>query len=184
MAEYKTLKERLNGFTGDYNFEEWDTGFLKMKIEKATLADLPDILQLQYLAYQSEAKLLNNYNIPPLKQTLEEIIAEYHKGIILKAVRDDKVIIGSVRAYAENHTLFIGKLMVRPDFQGQGIGTRLLKEIEKICPQPRYELFTSDKSERNLKLYERLGYVRFKNITVSSDLTFIYLEKSQTLWKS
>ena len=41
-----------------------------MNIEKAEREDLQEILDLQYLAYQSEARLLNNMDIPPLKQTL------------------------------------------------------------------------------------------------------------------
>ena len=55
-------------------------------ISKARLEDLQEILNLQRLAYQSEAALLDKYDIPPLKQTLDEVIGEYHKGIILKMV--------------------------------------------------------------------------------------------------
>ena len=39
-------------------------------------------------------------------------------------------IIGSVRAYQENGTVYIGKLMVYPKMQKKGIGTKLLLEIE------------------------------------------------------
>lgn len=38
-------------------------------IKRADKADLKAILELQYLAYQSEAKLFNNPDIPPLKTT-------------------------------------------------------------------------------------------------------------------
>ena len=47
-----------------------------MKIEKAEYKDLAEILTLQYLAYQSEADLFGTRDIPPLKQTLEEVIEE------------------------------------------------------------------------------------------------------------
>ena len=68
-------------------------------ISKARLEDLQEILLLQHLAYQSEAILLGNKDIPPLKQTLDEMIAEYHKGIILKMVVAGDLIIGSIRAW-------------------------------------------------------------------------------------
>ena len=57
-----------------------------MIITKATKEDLSEILQLQYLSYQSEAKLLNNFDIPPLKQTLQEVQNEYDNGTRLKVL--------------------------------------------------------------------------------------------------
>ena len=46
-------------------------------IKKAQKEDLEEILKLQYLAYQSEARLFDNMDIPPLKQTIEEIYEEF-----------------------------------------------------------------------------------------------------------
>lgn len=149
-----------------------------MMIIEAEKEDLQEILDLQYLAYQSEAALLNNSHIPPLLQTLGEVEEEFERGVILKAREEDNVIIGSVRAYSQAGTLYIGKLIVRPDRQGQKIGTNLLIEIERVCPHKRYELFTSSKSVRNIQLYERLGYKIFREQSVMNDLRFIYLEKN------
>ena len=42
---------------------------MEMRITEAETEDMKEILDLQYLAYQSEAKLFNNWDIPPLKQT-------------------------------------------------------------------------------------------------------------------
>ena len=146
-------------------------------IKKAQKEDLEKILELQYLAYQSEAKLFGNMDIPPLKQTIEELYNEFQKGTILKALDDIGGIIGSVRAYQENGTVYIGKLMVHPKMQRKGIGTKLLLEIEREYPNQRYELFTSTKSISNIRLYERLGYKIFKEETVSQELQFVYLQK-------
>jgi hypothetical protein len=82
-----------------------------MEIEKATFEDLSKILDLQKLAYLSEAKLHNNYFIQPLTQTLEELENEVNKYIILKLVdKENNEIIGSIRAYEENERVYIGKL--------------------------------------------------------------------------
>lgn len=148
-----------------------------MIITKAAKEDLPQILQLQYLAYQSEAKLLNNYDIPPLKQTLAEVEAEYDNGTILKVLDGNDNIVGSVRGCTKEGVLYVGKLFVHPDWQGKGIGTKLLQEIERICPHNRCELFTSSMSANNLRLYEKAGYKIFKQKEISKELTFIYLEK-------
>lgn len=148
-----------------------------MIIIKAEIADLEQILQLQYLAYQSEAKLLNNFSIPPLKQTLEEVRREYERGIFLKAVDEKGSVIGSVRAYTDSDTTYIGKLIVQPEKQSQGIGSKLVSAIERECPSMRYEIFTSDKSVRTIRLYEYLGYVRFKEEKITDKLNIVYLEK-------
>ena len=146
-------------------------------IDKAQACDLKAILELQYLAYQSEAKLFGDMDIPPLKQTIEEVGEEFAKGTVLKVVDDSGDIIGSVRAYEENGTIYIGKLMVHPKMQKQGIGTQLLLAMENEFPNHRYELFTSSKSISNIRLYERLGYKIFKEEAVSEELQFVYLEK-------
>lgn len=149
-----------------------------MYISKVDFIDLEQILKLQYLAYQSEAKLHNNYSIPPLMQTLEDVQKEFQDGIILKATDDTGVIVGSVRGYTKDNTLYIGKLIVHPEYQGRGISTKLMQMIESEYPSHRYELFTSDKSVKNLAIYEHLGYSRFKEISVTPELKLIYLEKN------
>ena len=145
--------------------------------KKSNKEDLEKILELQYLAYQSEAKLFGNMDIPPLKQTIEEVYDEFNKGIVLKATDDKGIIIGSVRAYQDKGTVYISKLMVHPNNQKQGIGTKLLLKIEKEYPNQRYELYTSTKSVSNIRLYERLGYKKFKEKAVSQELKFVYFEK-------
>lgn len=146
-------------------------------IKKAQKEDLEEILKLQYLAYQSEAKLFGNMDIPPLMQTLEEVYDGFQKGAILKAVDDGGIIIGSVRAYQDGGTVYIGKLMVHPSKQGQGIGTQLLLEMEKQYLNQRYELFTSTRSEKNIALYQKLGYEIFDEEQVTEELRFVYMEK-------
>lgn len=133
-----------------------------MEVEKATISDAEEILSLQKLAYQSEAEIYNDFNIPPLVQTLEEIKKDFGIQFLLKAVMDEKIIV-SVRAFVKEGTCYIGRLIVHPDFQNQGIGTKLMVEIEKIFSTcQRFELFTGARSERNLYLYQKLGYKIFK----------------------
>ena len=95
----------------------------------------------------------------------------------MKVLDGDKTIMGSVRAFCDNRTVYIGKLMVHPSKQGQGIGTQLLLEIEKQYPKQRYEVFTSTKSEKNIALYKKLGYKIFDEEQVTEELRFVYMEK-------
>ena len=149
-----------------------------MEIIKAKFEDLPKILILQKLAYLSEAKIHNNYSIQPLSQTLEELETEFDKSIILKLEEDEKnEIIGSIRAYEENNRVYVGKLIVHPNYQNKGIGKYLLNTIETLFPNKTFELFTSSKSEKNLYIYNRNGYKEFKRQKTPDGLEMIYLEK-------
>ena len=146
-------------------------------IERAQKSDLEEILALQYLAYRSEAQLFDDPDIPPLRQTLAELEEEFDRGVVLRAADDSGRIIGSVRAFSENGSVYISKLMVHPDRQGQGLGTALLGAVERECAAGRYELFTSTRSVSNIRLYRRLGYVPFREEKINDELCFVYLEK-------
>jgi len=145
--------------------------------EIATNVDEKEILDLQKLAYKSEAAIYNDYSIPPLKQTLEGMTEDLRKQIVLKVVKDGKLI-GSVRGYIRDDTGYIGRLIVHPDFQNHGLGALLLQAIEKkLGTAKRYELFTGYKSERNLHLYQKSGYKKFRSEVINDRLTQVYLEK-------
>ena len=148
-----------------------------MIIEMATVDEAEEILSLQRLAYQSEAEIYDDFTIPPLKQTLKEIKKDFETQVFLKATLNGRII-GSVRAFLREGTCYIGRLIVHPDFQNQGIGKRLMANIEEMFKGAhRFEIFTGHRSERNLYLYEKLGYQRFKTIMVNENLTIVFLEK-------
>lgn len=154
-----------------------DTYMNEMAIARASVEEAGEILRLQKTAYVSEAELIDDFTIPPMKQTMDEILSEFTRQIFLTVTRDNKIV-GSVRVYEEKGTCYIGKLIVHPDYQNSGIGTRLLHEAEKQFPDAeRYELFTGQKSQRNLHLYGKNGYSVFREKQVSEKLTLVFLEK-------
>ena len=150
-----------------------------MIIKRADVEDAETILALQKLAYLSEAEIYDNKDIPPLTQTLEAIRAEFNHQIFLKALIDDRII-GSVRAYRTEETCHIGRLIVHPDFQNRGIGSRLMNKIEGMFEKAqRFELFTGDNSERNLYLYQKLGYREYRRQKFQKNLVLVFLEKDK-----
>lgn len=145
-------------------------------IDIAGPADWEEILALQQLAFQSEAALYGDYTIAPLRQTIDELKAEARKSIFLKVVADRRII-GSVRAYQQEDTCHIGRLIVHPDYQNQGIGQRLLSAIEGCFGGLRLELFTGSLSQKNLALYEKMGYKRYRTEEIKDNQQMIFLEK-------
>ena len=149
-----------------------------MEISLAAIEDAEQILELQKLAYQSEAEIYQDFNIPPLTQTISEIKEEFDSLTFLKAV-DGTKIIGSVRARSDGNSCFIGRVIVHPDSQGNGIGTRLMNAIEEhFTDVRRYELFTGTRSTANIRFYDRLGYKPFKEMAVNESLSLVFMDKT------
>ena len=152
---------------------------MNIAIMEANSMDAENILALQRLAYQSEARLNDDWSIPPLTQALSELEAEFAAKVFLKAVSGDKII-GSVRGWLVSGTCLIGRLIVHPDYQGKGIGTLLMQSLEKAFPHAeRFELFTGTRSIDNIRLYQRLGYQSFREEDLSPKVRLVFMEKRQ-----
>jgi ribosomal protein S18 acetylase RimI-like enzyme len=149
----------------------------RVLIKVADMEDATQILDLQKIAFQSEAALWDDYTIPPLTQTLEKLQADLRRQVFLKASVEGRIV-GSVRGYVQEGTCFIGRLIVHPDYENRGIGTQLMHEIERHFAQARrYEIFTGEKSERNIRLYQKLGYQIFRTQRLTDKVTLVYMEK-------
>lgn len=148
-----------------------------MRIVPATLSDAEALLALQRRAYAEEAARYDDWSIPPLTETLGALQQAFATTTILKAV-DGDVIVGSVRGKDESGICRVGRLIVEPGRQRQGIGSQLLRAIERYFPDVRsFELFTGEQSAGNLRLYERHGYMAIERKALSPKVTIIVLRK-------
>ena len=92
----------------------------------------------------------------------------------------DGALAGSVRARVVDDVCQVGRLIVQPQLQGRGIGTRLMRadrSRENLRKRARFELFTGSRSEGNIRLYERLGYRRCREQALSPGVTLVFMEK-------
>jgi GNAT superfamily N-acetyltransferase len=150
---------------------------MDVSIVQASKEDAAEILALQKIAYQSEAQLNDDWTIPPLTQNIAEIQAEFESKVFLKAVYKD-IIVGSVRAFLDSGACLIGRLIVHPDYQRHGIGTRLIEKIETVFSHAkRFELFTGAKSIGNIRFYHGLGYREYREEDLSPKVRLVFMEK-------
>ncbi len=138
-----------------------------------------ELLTLQRAAYVPEAQRYDDVRLPALVQTLAELEHELAASACLAAVAGARLV-GAVRTREQDGVLHVGRLVVAPDLQGHGIGTRLLLAAERATALPRATLFTGARSTANLRLYRRHGYVESHRQQVRPDLEVVHLTKE--LW--
>ena len=128
-----------------------------------------------------------------LARTLDEVTEPFIHALLNKALSKGKIfvaehnntLIGMIVTYhvgpkALAHVLKDTTVLVDPQFQGQGIGSRLIKtlldDIEQHHPEIlRVELFTRETNPA-LQLYKRMGFVeegRFEHRIQNPDGTYV-----------
>ena len=149
-------------------------------IARASVSDASQILALQKRAFESEARLYNDWSILPLTQGLDSLVEEIEKTTVLKAI-DGQSIVGSVRATLNNGVCRIGGLIVEPERQRQGLGSALLLAVEaEFSKANRFQLFTESRSEGNIRLYRRHGYEIAETTRLSEHVTLVFMIKHAT----
>ena len=123
---------------------------------------LEDVLPLY------EAVGWTNYTTKP-----EMLKAAYENSLhILGAFNDDEKLIGVLRAVGDGASiLFIQDILVYPEYQHQGIGTKLLQlTLDKYKNVYQIQLATDD-STKTVSFYESNG---FTSLTSLNCVSFIY----------
>ncbi len=133
-------------------------------LTRITTDDAGELLTLQRSAYAEQAQLHHDPFLPPLTQTLEQLEAELDDAeVTALGLREQHRLVAGVRVRIRTGQSIaeLGRLVVAPDLQGRGLGTRLLVAAELSLPRDVREvrLFTGEHSAGNLRLYARHGYL-------------------------
>jgi tRNA (guanine37-N1)-methyltransferase len=136
-----------------------DDAASQVRLLPATVEDAGELYTLQLAAFLSEGRFYDDLSITPLAEGPEACVERLAKGGVLKAVAGTRIV-GSVQLTVDGSVGHIERLMVAPDWQGRGLGTRLLRVAEQLAPAEvtSYLLDTGAESDRNLELYRRAGY--------------------------
>ena len=140
--------------------------------------DAGELLTLQRAAYVTEARIYGDPELPALTQTLPELQAELATATAMKACVGHRIV-GAVRAHVEGTVLHVGRLTVAPDWQGCGIGSRLLTAVESHHGDQVEiaALFTGHLSEANLSMYARRGYLEQGREQLRPGVLLVHLAK-------
>ena len=147
--------------------------------------DAGELLTLQRAAYITEAQAHDDLDLPPLTQSLLELAGELSTpDVIAIGLRNDsRRLVAAVRLHlisSDPLVAELGRLIVAPDRQGQGLGSQLLRLAESSLPASVTELtlFTGERSVGNLRLYNRFGYRETHRTPTPGGYAVVHLSKT------
>ncbi len=147
-------------------------------IVRAEPGDAAAILAIQKLAFESEALACDEWDIPPLQETVDMVREHIETAVVLKALEDGQLI-GSIRGLPRDGACFIRALGVAPNAQGRGIGSALLGAIERAHPDvSAFELNTNQRMAANVRFYLRHGYAIVETQRLSPKITLELMRKT------
>ena len=114
--------------------------------------EIPEMTDL--LALYSSVGWTNYTNNPTM---LEEAVKA---SLWQMTVYDKEELVAYIRLVGDGHSvIFVQDLLVRPDYQRQGIGKKLLEKALETFPHVYQRLLVTERSEKNLDFYQSLGFV-------------------------
>jgi ribosomal protein S18 acetylase RimI-like enzyme len=128
----------------------------QFKIRKASLEDAEAISALTDAAY---AKY-----IPLIGRKPQPMTADYSKMVVENSIwllSAENQLVGVLVLIHEPENILIYSVAIKPEYQKQGLGRRLLAWAEQQAIQDGYKsirLYTNERFEDNILLYHHLGY--------------------------
>ena len=78
---------------------------------------------------------------------------------------DNEMLVGIIRAVGDGYSvLFIQDILVHPEYQRNGIGTKLLDSMLKIYPDVYQTQLVTDCTEKTVAFYKSCGFLPYSEM--------------------
>lgn len=127
-----------------------------MKIREMKEEDLEEIAKLFANEYAKPP-----YDVQvPFENTLASVKFFFKRGAGLVAEKDNVVgaLIYDVQLYQKGKVASIKEFVVNANYQGQGIGKKLLQAYENMCDDVFLFKLGTNRDAKAVRFYEKLGY--------------------------
>lgn len=146
----------------------------KIDITDAAIAE--EVLRIQIPSYRVEAELIDFYEIPPLKDTVDTLrnCGETFYGYYI-----NNELCGAIAIMIENNIIDIHRLIIHPNHFRKGIAKQLLQHIESVGVSGNVIVVsTGSKNVPAVNLYKQSGYVETGVIKVEDRLSLTSFQKT------
>ena len=132
-----------------------------VRIKKAQKKDLDQVIKIWITEFKKTP-----WNEVWTKEKVKKTIKNYY-GKIYVAVIDNNVVgfaLVTETYYLDGQIVILENLVVSSNYQGQGIGSALLKHVERIYKKKRFAKVFLDtiKKTKSYKFYKKRGYKNSK----------------------
>ncbi|MGD8191921.1 GNAT family N-acetyltransferase [Brevibacillus ginsengisoli] len=133
------------------------------------------IWELQIPSYEVEANLINFFEIPPLRETVEDL---QKCGEIFYGLWMDDELAGAISYKREENTLDIHRMMVHPRHFRKGVASRLVEYVEQIEEGIEEILVsTGSKNTPAVNLYKRYGFEPIGELEIAPGVKLMNFRK-------
>lgn len=94
-------------------------------------------------------------------------------------ILDDEYPVATCRFYElDKNTVMLGRVVVLPEFRGQGLGKKTIEEAESWIAESGYSCIKIESREEAVEFYQKLGYViEDKSVIVGPTFRCITMNK-------
>ncbi|KAB7704737.1 GNAT family N-acetyltransferase [Bacillus aerolatus] len=145
------------------------------KLDITNLAAAQMVWNIQIPAYEMEANLIQFWDLPPLKETVQSLqqCGELFYGGFLRGE-----LAGAISFKMTDDVLDIHRLMVHPDFFRRGIARAFIKFIEQLALSKKEIIVsTGSKNTPAIQLYNHCGFTEIEQVTVADGLSLTFFKK-------
>jgi ribosomal protein S18 acetylase RimI-like enzyme len=135
------------------------------------------ILQVQKLSYEVEAKIIEFEGIPGLKETIDDVIKSEETFIGMYS--EDKIV-GVLSFTMDETTIYICRLVVHPSNFKQGIASKLISHlISNYGDSKTIIVHTGTKNSPAINLYKKFHFIESEQFLIEDTLSITRLIRSK-----
>jgi ribosomal protein S18 acetylase RimI-like enzyme len=145
------------------------------RLDLSSEVEAAELLALQKTSYTVEAELIGSSDIPPLKETLWDLM---HCGEAFYGCFKRGRLVGAISYKKQGDVLDVHRLVVHPDRFRRGIGRSLVLHLENVeGTAGKILVSTGAKNYPARKLYLGLGFRESAEAEVAPGLYVSFFEK-------
>ncbi len=124
-----------------------------------------EIIKYEYFDREEIYSLYNAVGWTAYTDKLDELENGFKNSLLVMAAYEEETLIGIIRVVGDGYTIvFIQDILVLPEYQDQGVGSKLLKAVIDYYPDVYQIQLTTDATDKTIKFYESTGFKELSSI--------------------